>query len=139
MQPMISGDGNYMIVFNGEIYDYQKLRKILEDKGYRFRTKSDTEVLLYAFSEWKEKMVDYIDGIFAAAIMDIREEKIYLYRDRPGVKPLYYYYDGSSFAFASELKAIVKMCIDVSFEIDNTALYDYHTYLYILYTLSKFQ
>ena len=57
MQPMISGDGNYMIVFNGEIYDYQKLRKILEDKGYRFRTKSDTEVLLYAFSEWKEKMV----------------------------------------------------------------------------------
>lgn len=131
MQPMISGDGNYMIVFNGEIYDYQKLRKILEDKGYRFRTKSDTEVLLYAFSEWKEKMVDYIDGIFAAAIMDIREEKIYLYRDRPGVKPLYYYYDGSSFAFASELKAIVKMCIDVSFEIDNTALYDYHTYLYI--------
>ena len=131
MQPMISEDGNYIIVFNGEIYDYQKIRKILENKGYRFRTMSDTEVLLYAFVEWKEKMVDHIDGIFATSIMDIREDKIYLFRDRPGVKPLYYYYDGTSFAFASELKAILKMCTDVRFELDNTALYDYHTYLYI--------
>ncbi len=131
MQPMLSNDGNYAIVFNGEIYDYLGVRKILEDKGYHFRTKSDTEVLLYAFVEWKENLTDHIDGIFAVAVIDIREEKIYLFRDRPGVKPLYYYYDGYSFAFASELKAITAMCCDVSFQLDNTALYDYHTYLYI--------
>lgn len=131
MQPMVSDDGNYVIVFNGEIYDYQKIRNELEAKGYIFHTKSDTEVLLNAFVEWKEKMVNHIDGIFATAIMDIREEKIFLFRDRPGVKPLYYFYDGSSFAFASELKAIIRMCTDVRFELDNTALYDYYTYLYI--------
>lgn len=131
MQPMFSSDGNYVILFNGEIYDYHIVRKELETRGYQFRTMSDTEVLLYAFVEWKEAMVHHLDGIFATAIMDIREEKIYLFRDRPGVKPLYYYYDGASFAFASELKAIEKMCTDIKFQIDNTALYDYYNYLYI--------
>lgn len=131
MQPMSSADGKYAIVFNGEIYDFNKIRKKLESKGYRFRTKSDTEVVLYAFAEWKENFVDYIDGIFAIAVMDIEEGKLYLFRDRAGVKPLYYFYDGTSFAFASELKAITHMCRNISFKIDNTALYDFHTYLYI--------
>lgn len=131
MQPMFSNDGNYAVVFNGEIYDYIQVRKTLECKGYQFYTKSDTEVLLYSFVEWKEKMFDHIDGIFAVAVLDVREEKVYLFRDRAGVKPLYYFYDGYSFAFASELKAIKKLCTDVCFELDNTALYDYHTYLYI--------
>lgn len=131
MQPMFSNDKNHVILFNGEIYNYQKVRSCLEEKGYCFRTKSDTEVLLYSFVEWKTKMMDYIDGIFVIAIMDIREEKLYLFRDRPGVKPLYYYYDGTSFAFASELKAIKRMCLDTHFKLNNTALYDYHTYSYI--------
>lgn len=139
MQPMFSEDGNYVIAFNGEIYDYIQLRKTLVQKGYQFRTKSDTEVLLYSFVEWKEKMVEHIDGIFAVAIMDIRQEKIYLFCDRPGVKPLYYYFDGNCFAFASELKAIEKMCTDIHFEIDNTALYDYHTYLYIPYPKTMYK
>jgi asparagine synthase (glutamine-hydrolysing) len=139
MQPMFSDDGNYVIVFNGEIYDYKQLRKTLEQKGYQFRTKSDTEVLLYSFVEWKEKMVEYIDGIFAVAIMDIRQERIYLFSDRPGVKPLYYFFDGKSFAFASELKAILKMCTDTCFDLDNTALYDYHTYLYIPYPKTMYK
>lgn len=131
MQPMISGDGNYAIVFNGEIYSYKEIRLELEKKGYQFQTLSDTEVLLYSFIEWKEAMVDHIDGIFAIAVMDVKANRIYLFRDRAGVKPLYYLYDGFNFAFASELKGIEKMCNNISFQYDNTALYDYHTYLYI--------
>lgn len=131
MQPMLSADGRYAIVFNGEIYDFKKVRKQLEEKGYAFRTNSDTEVLLHAFIEWKEHMTDYLDGIFAIAIYDTLEERVWLFRDRCGIKPLYYFYDGTGFAFASELKAIVKLCNNVYFELDNTALYDYHNYLYI--------
>lgn len=132
MQPMFSIDNNYALVFNGEIYDYQKLKKQLLKKGYVFRTNSDTEVFLYAFIEWKEKIVDYIDGIFGAVIMDIREEKLYLFRDRPGVKPLYYFYDGKEFAFASELGELKELLYDTeNLQIDNTALYDYYNYLYI--------
>lgn len=131
MQPMLSSDGRYAIVFNGEIYDYKKNRQILEKKGYHFRTQSDTEVLLYAFVEWQEKMVDHFDGIFAFAVYDTVLEKVFLCRDRCGVKPLYYFFDGRNFAFASELKAICKLCKNIRFQIDETALYDYHTYLYI--------
>lgn len=131
MQPMFSDDGRYAIVFNGEIYGYQKLRNELIAKGYTFQTLSDTEVLLYAFEEWKEKVMDHLDGICAFAIMDILQEKIYLFRDRCGVKPLYYYYNGNEFAFASELKGIVRLCDNITFRLDNTALYDYYTYLYI--------
>lgn len=131
MQPMLSLDEHYAIVFNGEIYNYSAIRSELEKKGYIFRTKSDTEVLLYAFIEWKEKVMDHMDGIFAFAVYDRIEQKVYLFRDRCGVKPLYYLCDGEQFAFASELKAISKLCNNYKFEIDETALYDYHTYLYI--------
>lgn len=131
MQPMVSEDGRYIIVFNGEIYDYKKIRKELKNRGYIFKTESDTEVLLYSFIEWKEKVVDHIDGIFAFAILDIESEQVYLFRDRCGVKPLYYFHQGDDFAFASELKGIEALCTDITFKLDNTALYDYHTYLYI--------
>lgn len=131
MQPMFSLDGRYIIVFNGEIYDYKKTRQVLKKRGYCFKTQSDTEVLLYSFVEWREKMVDYFDGIFAIAIYDTVLETVYLFRDRCGVKPLYYFFDGVNFAFASELKAIQKLCNTVELQIDETALYDYHTYLYI--------
>lgn len=131
MQPMISEDGRYAIIFNGEIYDYKKIKCELQKKGYHFTTESDTEVLLYSFVEWKEKVMDHIDGICAFAVLDIMMDRLYLFRDRCGVKPLYYYCCGSDFAFASELKGIVKLCSNVNFKIDNTALYDYHTYLYI--------
>lgn len=131
MQPMFSEDGRYIIVFNGEIYDYKKIRNELKENGYRFRTESDTEVLLYSFIEWKEKVIDHLDGIFAFAIFDTMTERLYLFRDRCGVKPLYYYDNGKDFAFSSELKGIKTLCEDENFMIDNTALYDYHTYLYI--------
>lgn len=131
MQPMLSADGRYALIFNGEIYDYRKLRNELELKGYVFLTDSDTEVLLHAFEEWREKAVDHLDGIFAFAVLDTQLDELYLFRDRCGIKPVYYYQRGSDFAFSSELKGITSLCRNTEFEPDNTALYDYHTYLYI--------
>ncbi len=131
MQPMPSSDQNVWITYNGEIYGYQNLKKKLEKKGYKFNSTSDTEVILNAYLEYGDKFVEYIDGIFAIVIYDFRIKKLKLYRDRVGVKPIYYYYDGKEFAFASELKELVTLCNDVNFEIDYTAIYDYLTYTYI--------
>jgi asparagine synthase (glutamine-hydrolysing) len=125
MQPMFADDGQTWIVFNGEIYDFLALRSELERLGHVFRTRSDTEVLLKAYLEWNDGFIDHVDGMFAIALWDARDRKLRLYRDRPGIKPLYYYYDGRRFAFASELKAI-EAALDASdLEIDQTALYDF--------------
>ncbi len=131
MQPMFSYDNQVGIVFNGEIYGYRKLRDTLVKKGYRFRSTSDTEVILNAYLEWGEKFITKIDGMFGMAIYDKRDMTVKLFRDRVGIKPLYYYYNGFDFGFASELKGIVNMCNTASLEVDNTALYDYIYYLYI--------
>lgn len=131
MQPMFSHDAQVGIVFNGEIYGYQKLKEELIRKGYQFRSTSDTEVVLNAYLEWGEKFVNKVDGMFGMAIYDKRDGTIKLFRDRVGIKPLYYYYNGFNFGFSSELKGILNMCTTVSFEIDNTAVYDYLHYLYI--------
>lgn len=131
MQPLPSEDGNVIVLFNGEIYGFQELRKQLKQK-YQFRTTSDTEVILYAYIEYGDNFIDLIDGMYAIAIYDRRIEQLRLYRDRYGIKPLYYMYQGNKFAFASELKAFVNASNDSSeFHIDNTALYDYLAYQYI--------
>lgn len=130
MQPMDSDNGKVHIVFNGEIYGYQKLKKELEKK-YKFNTTSDTEVILNAYLEYGDYFIDYIDGMFAIAIYDERIEQIKLFRDRAGIKPLYYYNDGNDFLFASELKSIVETCKDKKFLIDRTAVYDYLLLKYI--------
>lgn len=130
MQPMTSQDGKVTIVYNGEIYGYSSLKKRLEKK-YRFISSSDTEVILKAYLEYGDEFVDKIDGMFAIAIYDQRCMQVKLFRDRVGIKPLYYYYDGYHFAFASELKAITKACTDVNFQIDKTAIYDFLFYQYI--------
>ena len=131
MQPMFSCDNQVGIVFNGEIYGYQKLRNELLQKGYRFRSTSDTEVILNAYLEWGEKFINRVDGMFGMAIYDRRDGKVRLLRDRIGIKPLYYYYDGANFGFSSELKGILNMCGNISFQIDNTAVYDFLNYTYI--------
>lgn len=131
MQSMYSPDGQVGIVFNGEIYGFQKLRKQLEKKGYLFQSSSDTEVILNAYLEWGEKYIAKIDGMYGIAILDYRDKAVKLYRDRIGIKPLYYYYNGNDFGFSSELKGIVNMCEGVSFAVDNTAVYDYLQYRYI--------
>jgi len=93
------------IVFNGEMYNYRDVRKDLEDKGYQFTGNSDTEVLLTAFEAWGNDCIHRFIGMFAFTLYDKRTDIIYLYRDRAGVKPLYYYWDGSVLLFASELKS----------------------------------
>ena len=130
MQPITSADGKVTLVYNGEIYGYSNLKKTLERK-YRFISNSDSEVILNAYLEYGDAFVDKIDGMFAIAIYDKRMMQIKLFRDRVGIKPLYYYYDGVNFAIASELKALKKACISINFEIDYTAVYDYLFYQYI--------
>lgn len=108
-QPMTRtvGDYAYTIVYNGELYNTEDIRKLLVGKGYGFKSYSDTEVLLVSYIEWGEECVDYLNGIFAFGIWDEREEKIFLARDRLGVKPLFYVHKGSSFIFGSEIKALM--------------------------------
>lgn len=107
-QPMFSADERYVVVYNGEIYNFRELRKELEQKGYHFRSDCDTEVILYAYSEWGKKCFSRFNGMFAIALYDREEEKLLLSRDRIGKKPLYYYFNQGHFVFASELKPIME-------------------------------
>jgi asparagine synthase (glutamine-hydrolysing) len=98
---------NLVLTFNGEIYNFKQLRFILEKKGYQFKTFSDTEVLLFSYREWKEKILDYLDGMFAFAIYDKKKDKIFLARDRSGQKPLYFSNQNGLFIFSSEIGPIL--------------------------------
>lgn len=100
-------DDRYILVFNGEIYNYKEVAKTLQNKGVNCVARSDTEVLLSSFRHWGAACVEYFEGMFAFVIYDSLERKLYLFRDRFGVKPLYYYYDSHCFLFASELKALM--------------------------------
>ncbi|MCZ2127898.1 MAG: asparagine synthase (glutamine-hydrolyzing) [Anaerolineales bacterium] len=108
-QPMSYADERYWIVFNGEIYNFIELRKELEALGYAFKTESDTEALLAAYDQWGEDFQFKLNGMWALAIWDSRERKLFLARDRFGVKPLIYFFDGKRFAFASEMKAFLAL------------------------------
>jgi asparagine synthase (glutamine-hydrolysing) len=130
-QPMLGPDGESWIVFNGEIYGFKELRSSLTRRGHAFLTDSDTEVALHAYLEWGADFVEHIDGMFAIAIWDARRQELRLYRDRPGIKPLYYYYDGRRFAFGSELKALEKVLTPSELEVDLTACYDFLGYRYV--------
>ncbi len=132
MQPMSSDDGRIHIVFNGEIYGYKKLRDALRKGGrYDFRTKSDTEVILAMYLLYDEKFVNYIDGMFSIVIYDERKDQLLLYRDRAGIKPMYYYLANGKFLFASELKAIKSMLRPDEIRTDTSALYDFFSYGYV--------
>jgi asparagine synthase (glutamine-hydrolysing) len=106
-QPMASPDGRYQIVYNGELYNFRDLRTELEPLGHRFRSRSDTEVLLAAWAQWGPRSLNRLNGMFAFAIWDARERVLTLARDRFGVKPLYHARVGDTFLFGSEVKAIV--------------------------------
>jgi asparagine synthase (glutamine-hydrolysing) len=129
-QPMSSADGQVTIAFNGEIYNFQELRKELEDKGHRFRTKSDTEVIIYAYVQWGTDFVRRLRGMFAIALWDSRNQTLFLARDRVGKKPLYYYYDGKTLLFASELKAVLKVP-GISRQMDYQGLDAYFSFGYV--------
>lgn len=107
-QPMASADGRFVVTFNGEIYNYRELRRALEAKGYRFRSTSDTEVLLYLFTEHGQDMVHRLRGMYAFAIWDEQNRRLLLARDPFGIRPLYYADDGNTLRFASQVKALLK-------------------------------
>lgn len=105
-QPMQSACGRYWMVFNGEVYNYREIAKELDVK---LKTSGDSEVILEAFVKWGPQMVNRLNGMFAIAIFDISEKKLYLFRDRLGIKPIYVYHRNGIIAFASELKAITAL------------------------------
>lgn len=137
-QPMSSADGRIVLVYNGEIYNFLELKLTLEEKGYCFRSKTDTEVLLYGFQEWGIDVVQRINGMFAFAVWDSRNRTLYLARDRYGIKPLYWAKIGSTFLFASEIKAMLTHPA-LAAELNHDALNEYFSFqnLFQYHTLFK--
>jgi len=129
-QPIASEDGSKQIVFNGEIYNFRDLRPQLAAQGHTFSTASDTEVILHQYEQDGPDCVKRLNGMFAFAIWDRVEGRLFLARDRMGVKPLYYYWDGRNFLFASEIKALLASEL-VPREINLQALWDYLTFRYV--------
>jgi asparagine synthase (glutamine-hydrolysing) len=128
--PMAWGDGRLWITYNGEVYNFQDLRRELEGCGVRFRSKTDTEVVLAAYDRWGVECLQRLCGMFAFALWDAPRHRLFLARDRLGKKPLYYAEYAGRFAFASELKALVA---DPEFprEVDQAALSLYLQYGYV--------
>jgi asparagine synthase (glutamine-hydrolysing) len=130
-QPLYNEDGSVVVVYNGEIYNFQELARELKQCGHVFRTDSDTEVIVHAWEEWGEACVQRFRGMFAFALWDRRQGKLLLVRDRLGIKPLYYaQLPGGDVVFASELKALL-LVPGLSREMDEHAIEDYFAYGYI--------
>jgi asparagine synthase (glutamine-hydrolysing) len=129
-QPIHNGDSTIWIVFNGEIYNFLRLRRQLEHLGHTFYTRSDTEVIVHAYEEFGTECVQHLNGIFAFAIWDTRRERLFLARDRMGIKPLLYAVTDEVFVFASELKPLVNHpCVER--RIDLVSLNEYLTFEYV--------
>jgi len=132
-QPMADASGSLTVVYNGEIYNYKEVRERLEKKGYVFRTQSDTEVLLYAYKEWGKGLGGELNGMFAFALYDKEKKELVLATDHANIKPLFYAQVGTTLAFSSELKGIIKMVKEKKegYEVDRTALSVYFALGYI--------
>lgn len=133
-QPMGSYNGRYIIVFNGEIYNYRQLKFDLQrsesgtrQAAYFFKTNTDTEVILAAYLRWGEKCLDHLNGMFAFAIWDTEDRKLFIARDRLGIKPLYYYFNEGLLVFSSELRALLS-CGMVPRKLNKNSLPDYLRY-----------
>ena len=129
-QPMANEDGSVRVVFNGEIYNHQQLRRELEGCGHRFRTRSDTEAIVHAFEEWGPDCVERFNGMFGLAVWDARDQRLFLARDRLGIKPLYVHEGPEGVTFGSELKAVVSAPW-VPLEWDEEAVDDFMTYEFV--------
>lgn len=129
-QPFVSDDGQLILCFNGEIYNFVEIKHLLEMKGHQFRTRSDTEMILHAYQEWGTDCVDHFRGMFAFGLVDLRKRRLWIVRDRLGKKPLLYYWKDGIFAFASEFPALMDTGKRDT-ELDLSALYDSLTYFYI--------
>jgi asparagine synthase (glutamine-hydrolysing) len=121
-QPFYSSDKRYVMVYNGEVYNFQEIAKEID---IPLKTTSDTEVILEAFVKWGPEFVSRLNGMFAFAIYDTVTEELYIYRDRMGIKPVYYYWDGNNFVFASELKSIKALSLPKKLTINKAAISEY--------------
>lgn len=126
-QPMLSADGRYVISYNGEIYNFRELRSELEAKGHHFVSRSDTEVLLQAVAAWGMDALKRFNGMFAFALWDRRDRRLTLARDRYGIKPMYYWFNGRQLLFASESKAFLSVS-SFAAELDPEGLLEYFTF-----------
>jgi asparagine synthase (glutamine-hydrolysing) len=126
-QPMMTVDGDFVLIYNGEVFNFQELRVELESLGHRFRSRTDSEVVLAAYAHWGLRAIERFNGMFAFAVWDRRKREVYLVRDRYGIKPLYYAQCGSTLLFGSEVKALLAhpAC---SAELDRDALVEYFAF-----------
>lgn len=127
-QPMFDNEEELVVIFNGEIYNFKELKKDLES-SYEFKTRSDTEVILAGYRKWGRDVVNKLNGMFAFAIWDKRDGSLFCARDRVGIKPFYYFWDGKRFIFASEIKSILQHDIPRSLNIEA-----FNRYMRILYS-----
>lgn len=130
-QPMVNEDGSLWITYNGEVYNYREIRAVLEAKGYSFKSKTDTEVVLKGFEEWGVNCLEKFNGMFALAIWDEKHRRMVLARDRLGIKPLYYFLSPELFVFASEIKALL-VHPHISIGVNDTAVFDYLHLKYVV-------
>ena len=128
-QPMSDREETVWVVFNGEIYNFPELRRELEGYGHRFRTNSDTEVIIYGYKQWGEEVFDHLNGMFGLAIWDAAKEKLVIARDRFGIKMIYYRIDGECLYFGSEIRAVEATARETA-AVDHTALNLFLRYRY---------
>lgn len=129
-QPLSNEDGSLWISFNGEIYNFRDLKKELEQLGHHFKSNTDSEVLVHAYEQWREKMLDKLEGMWAFAIWDEKNQTLFAARDRFGIKPFYYGEQNGQFVFASEIKGIAALK-DYKRTLNKSAFADYFNYRYI--------
>jgi len=137
-QPVHNEDESIVIVYNGEVYNFMELRKVLEENGHDFYSDTDTEVMVHAYEQWGQDCVNKFRGMFAFAIWDSNKKQLFLARDRLGKKPLFYFFDSGKFIFASEIKSIL-LSPQIKKEVDPTALYYYLGYEYVPAPLTMFK
>ncbi len=123
-QPISNHDNSIVVVCNGEIYNYREVRANLQQRGHKFKTQSDSEVVLYGYAEWGESFVERLNGMFGFALWDARKQTLLVGRDRIGIKPIYWCNDGGRVAFASEAKALLELP-GIARDVDPTALAAY--------------
>ncbi|PIQ79179.1 MAG: asparagine synthase (glutamine-hydrolyzing) [Parcubacteria group bacterium CG11_big_fil_rev_8_21_14_0_20_41_14] len=122
-QPMKSAEEKFVIVFNGEIYNFEDVKKELLSLGHVFKSKTDTEVILNAYAQWGPKCLQKFNGMFALAILNTQTEELFVARDRIGIKPLYYYHKDNKFIFSSEAKAILAHNVDAPLNYESLNIY----------------
>lgn len=134
-QPMFYSE--YILTFNGEIYNYEELRAELIDEGHQFKTSSDSEVILHAYEKWGVDCVNHFNGMWSFCIYDRKKNELFISRDRFGIKPLYYYWDSDKFIFASELKAISRHSLELEIDSKGLNFFFYQKYIGDKYTIFK--